>query len=140
HQRVGAVAETREGSEVMTTEALMAAAESGDQSQTQAVDSSTSHRVELLGIPDGMIEEYSTRVRQIEQRKDQLVDAHVERTGRQPSNATVLKYRQQATLESRQAKDTDASETLPEKMSRWRRRAIGAGFNPDDVVRGAVGH
>lgn len=140
HQRVGALPETRGGSAVMTTEALLAAAESGEQAQTKTVDSAGSHRVELTGIPEGLIEEFSTRVRQIEERKDELIAFHLQRTGRQPSNATVLKYRQQATLESRQAKDTDSEETLPEKMAGWRRRAISAGFNPDQVIREAVGH
>lgn len=140
-ERVGAVPESRdtEASNTLTAEAVMAASESADQQDAQTVPN-VSHHVELAGIPDDLVEEFSTRARQIEERKDAMVEQYVSRYGKQPSNATVLQFRQKATLDSREAKDTENPETLPEKMVGWRRRAIGAGHNPDDVVKAAVGH
>lgn len=140
HQRIGAVAETRGGSAVMTHEALLAATESPSQGTVPTMETAGSHRVELAGVPEELIEEFSTRARLINEVALKKVAEHTERLGASPSNAMILKYRQQATLETRQAKDTDNAETLPEKMFRWRRRAISAGFNPDQVIRDAVGH
>lgn len=142
HEKAGTVAETKTAgpTALLTTEALMAASESSAQQGAQTEDVSTSHQVELAGIPEDLIEEFSTRSRLINEATDAKIAAHESRTGSRPSNATILQYRREATLESREAKDTANAEALPEKMAGWRRRAIGAGRDPDEVVKAAVGH
>lgn len=140
HERVGAVAQQREGASLMTNEALLAATESGDADVQEVAWVGTTPRVELAGVPDALIEEFSTRARQIEARKDELIVQHRETTGREPSNKQILEYRQQATLESREAKDPEDEATLPIKMSKWKSRALAIGIPPEQVVRDATGH
>jgi hypothetical protein len=75
---------------------------------------------EITGVPDGLIKEFSTRSKFIEQEKQRLVDAYVARHGRQPSPRTVLKLRAQATLATRPEKDI---RSLADLTSEWRQRA-----------------
>ncbi|MEE5325179.1 relaxase domain-containing protein, partial [Streptococcus pneumoniae] len=97
------------------------------------------HRVELAGVPDSLIEEFSTRSRLIEARKDELIRQWTDNHGRTPPAAVVLQLRQQATLETRTPKRT-SSETLAEKMVSWRDRAVAGGHDPSAIVSAAVGH
>lgn len=135
-QSAGTRAESRESPEV-DVEALLADAAADD---VEATGFSPTHRVELAGVPDALIEEFSTRSAQIEARTDELVAAHVASTGHQPSAKQVLQYRQQATLENRPDKDSIPETTLPQKLASWRHRAYTAGVQPDEVVAAAVGH
>ncbi|XKH52067.1 relaxase domain-containing protein [Citricoccus nitrophenolicus] len=118
HQQIGALPESR--------------AEDGQ-------PDTTGHRVELAGVPDSLIAEFSTRSRDIEARKDQLVAEWVATRGRQPPAAIVLQLRQQATLETRTPKQ-DQSLSLAEKMVGWRERSLVTGHDPATVVANAVGH
>lgn len=98
------------------------------------------NRVELAGVPDELIEEFSNRSVLIRQRKDELIATFIDEYGRQPTAREVLVIRQQATLENRPDKDTIENVTLPEKLSWWRQRTIDSGIDPESVVRNAVGH
>jgi conjugative relaxase-like TrwC/TraI family protein len=75
---------------------------------------------EITGVPEGLIGEFSTRSRFIEEEKNRLIDAYVARHGRQPSPRTVLKLRAQATLATRPDKDV---RSLADLTAEWRQRA-----------------
>ncbi|QUL78029.1 MobF family relaxase [Brevibacterium sp. SMBL_HHYL_HB1] len=98
------------------------------------------HRVELAGIPDELIEEFSSRSISIEARTDELIAEYTDTHGRRPTAREILIIRQRATLENRPDKETVERTTLPEKMHWWRQRTHMAGLDPDTVVRNAVGH
>lgn len=98
------------------------------------------HRVELAGVPDRLIEEFSTRSVSISARTDELIERYVETTGRKPSAREVLMMRQQATLENRPDKSEIPEVTLAEKIASWRSRAQAAGTEPAEVIAAATGH
>jgi len=75
---------------------------------------------EITGVPDQLIETFSSRSRAIEVEKDRLIAAYVTKHGREPSATTVIKLRAQATLATRPDK-TIAS--LAELTAEWRARA-----------------
>lgn len=55
----------------------------------------------IAGVPEELVAEFSTRARHIDAEKNRLIDENVAQRGRQPSNATILKLRAQATLATR---------------------------------------
>jgi len=71
--------------------------------------------------------EFSQRVEQIENSKDELIEAFVADHGRRPTGVEIVRLRQQATIATRPAK-TDRS--LSEMTDDWRRRAgnLEAGY------------
>jgi conjugative relaxase-like TrwC/TraI family protein len=77
-------------------------------------------RYEVTGIPEGLMAEFSKRSAAVEVRKDELVAAYASTHGHQPSDVAVLKLRQQATLETRPAKE---HRSLDELTGQWRDRA-----------------
>jgi conjugative relaxase-like TrwC/TraI family protein len=99
-----------------------------------------SARAELVGVPDALLAEFSSRSIEIEARTDELVAAWEERTGRKAPAAVLLELRQEATLTTRRPKETSGALSLPEKMSAWRLRAVNAGFSPAKVIADATGH
>lgn len=135
HQQIDALPESRSEDGTQLAEALSVATAE----DLSAQPDTTGHRVELAGVPDSLIEEFSTRSRDIEARKDELVAAWVATHGRQPPAAVVLQLRQQATLETRTPKQ-DRSLSLAEKMVGWRDRTLATGHDPATVVANAVGH
>lgn len=135
HQQIGALLESRSEDSQQLADALAAAPAEDVSGQSD----SGGHRVELAGVPDSLIEEFSTRSRVIEARKDQLVAAWVVTHGRQPAAAIVLQLRQQATLQTRTPKQ-DQSLSLAEKMVGWRERSLATGHDPTTVVANGVGH
>ncbi|MDP9906173.1 MobF family relaxase [Arthrobacter bambusae] len=92
---------------------------------------------ELSGVDAGLITEFSARARVIELEKDRLVRLWKLEHGRNPSDATVLKLRQQATLSTRTAKDAQ-SVPLAERLTSWRRRAEGLGCTPERLITATV--
>ena len=88
---------------------------------------------ELSGVDAGLITEFSTRARIIELEKDRLVRLWNLEHGTNPSDATVLKLRQQATLSTRTAKDAQPV-PLTERLTSWRRRAEGLGCRPERLT------
>ncbi|WP_332602514.1 MobF family relaxase [Arthrobacter sp. S2(2024)] len=88
---------------------------------------------ELSGVEPGLITEFSARARIIELEKDRLVRLWNLEHGTDPSDATVLKLRQQATLSTRAAKDAQPV-PLAERLASWRRRAEGLGCTPERLI------
>ncbi len=77
-------------------------------------------RYEVTGVPEALMAEFSSRSAAIEVRKDELVAAYASAHGHQPGDVAVLKLRQQATLETRPAKE---HRSLDELSGQWRDRA-----------------
>lgn len=86
HQQIGVLSESRSEDGQQLSDALAAVTAEDVSAQPDI----TGHRVELAGVPDSLIEEFSTRSRDIEARKDQLVAEWVATRGRQPPAAIVL--------------------------------------------------
>lgn len=137
HQQVGTIAESRSGD---ADAALQAALNDAEEEQSPEPTKGR-QQVELAGVPDELIEEFSSRSAAIEARTDELVADYRNHHGREPSRELINQLRQRATLETRQAKDSEGQQqTLAEKKQGWRSRAIAAGSSPKEVVREAVGH
>src|SRR5699024_8075824 len=60
--------------------------------------------VELAGVSDDLIREFSQRSVLIEQRKDELIEQYVDTHGHMPPQHVILQLRQRATLETRSQK------------------------------------
>ena len=71
-------------------------------------------------VPERLVAEFSSRSRQIDQEKNRLIAEYVARQGRQPSLATVIKLRAQATLATRPEKQV---RSLADLTGEWRERA-----------------
>lgn len=74
----------------------------------------------ITEIPEELVAEFSTRARHIDIEKDRLIAEYVAQHGRQPSNATILKLRAQATLTTRPEKQV---RSLADLTAEWRDRA-----------------
>ncbi|WP_424923547.1 relaxase domain-containing protein [Auritidibacter ignavus] len=74
----------------------------------------------ITDVPEELMAEFSTRARQIAMEKDLLVAEYVASSGPQPSDATVIRLRAQATLAMRPEKQV---RSLAELTGRWRTRA-----------------
>lgn len=77
-------------------------------------------RWEIAGVTDHLITEFSSRTREIELRKDQLIAEYVARHGRMPSARTIVELRAQATLVTRPPKEV---RSLADLTTGWRQRA-----------------
>ncbi|GAA2011470.1 MobF family relaxase [Brevibacterium samyangense] len=73
-------------------------------------------------VPEELVQEFSTRARHINAEKDRLIAEYVARHGRQPSTATIIKLRAQATLATRPEKQV---RSLADLTAEWRTRATG---------------
>ncbi|QBE50199.1 conjugal transfer protein [Leucobacter triazinivorans] len=76
----------------------------------------------ITGVPEELIKEFSNRARHIELEKERLIAEYVERHGRRPKPATVIKMLQEATLSTRPEKDV---RSLDDLTTEWRNRATG---------------
>jgi conjugative relaxase-like TrwC/TraI family protein len=108
---------------------------------------------EIAGLSDELIAEFSSRTREIELKKDELIGEYVARHGRMPSPKTIVELRAQATLATRPPKEL---RSLADLTAEWRRRAserlsadatalaatllgaAGASLTADDVPLAAV--
>lgn len=93
---------------------------------------------EIIGVPDELLEAFSSRSRDIETVKDRLISRYVQQYGRRPSPTTIIKLRAQATLATRPDKQirslaelTDdwrsrASQVLGQDATGWAGRVVGA--------------
>lgn len=79
-----------------------------------------SPRMEIVGVSEELIEEFSNRSAEIEHCADQLIDEYREKHGRTPSPGTINRLREQATLETRPPKTI---ESLADLSEQWRERA-----------------
>src|SRR5699024_11231007 len=85
--------------------------------------------VELAGVPEELIREFSQRSVLIEQRTDELIEQYVATHGHRPTQGVLLQLRQQATLETRRSEE-HTSESSAEKMAGRRDRTLTAGPDP----------
>lgn len=76
----------------------------------------------ISAVPEELVQEFSTRARHIDAEKNRLIAEYVARHGRQPSTATVIKLRAQATLTTRPEKEV---RSLADLTAEWRTRATG---------------
>ncbi|MCO5294422.1 MAG: relaxase domain-containing protein [Homoserinimonas sp.] len=74
----------------------------------------------ITTVPERLVAEFSSRSRQIDKEKNRLIAKYVARHGRQPSLATVIKLRAQATLATRPEKQV---RSLADLTNEWRERA-----------------
>jgi conjugative relaxase-like TrwC/TraI family protein len=88
---------------------------------------------ELVGVDTALIAEFSARSRAIELEKDRLIRLWNLEHGKNPSDTTVLKLRQQATLATRAAKSTDPV-PLGNRLDQWHRRAAALGCRPERLL------
>ncbi|WP_431711458.1 MobF family relaxase [Glutamicibacter uratoxydans] len=140
-QTAGALAEVRDDHLNLTADMLTQAIDQHDHDTASAQYEPYNARVELVGIPDELIEEFSTRSRLIEHRTNELVAQWSGTTGQDtPPRHVLLRLRQQATLETRTPKDTSRPLSLTDKMTGWRDRVRDLHYDPAQLVRQATGH
>src|SRR5690606_12950391 len=77
---------------------------------------------EIAGVPEELIEAFSSRSHAIEQETDRLIDRYQDEHRRRPSATTILKLRAQATLATRPPKTLTS---LADLTGQWRARASG---------------
>lgn len=75
---------------------------------------------EVVGVGDELIVEFSSRTREIEIKKDELIREYVARHGRMPSPKVIVELRAEATLATRPPKEL---RSLLDLTAEWRRRA-----------------
>ncbi len=76
----------------------------------------------ISAVPEELVQEFSTRARHINAEKDRLIAEYVAKYGRQPSTATIIKLRAQATLATRPEKQV---RSVADLTAEWRTRATG---------------
>jgi conjugative relaxase-like TrwC/TraI family protein len=76
---------------------------------------------EIVGVPQSLVEKFSSRSRDIDAATDQLIEEYVARHGRRPGSATIMKLRQQANLSRRPAKRVHS---LSHLTDRWRTQTV----------------
>ena len=75
---------------------------------------------EIIGVPDELIAEFSSRSAAIDAETDRLIDQFLTDHGHRPDTRTILRLRQQATLSTRPDK---THYSLADLTDQWRRRA-----------------
>jgi conjugative relaxase-like TrwC/TraI family protein len=88
--------------------------------EDQDADESTAIR-EIAGVPYAVIKGFSDRRAKIEARYAELLSSYAREHGHTPPKAMQYELAQQATLETRKAKDH--AETVGEERARWRAQA-----------------
>lgn len=96
---------------------------------------------ELEGVPNALIAQWSTRVVEVEEKKDEYVAKFEERHGHTPSTAQILRWKARQALRTRKAKSKEP-QPLAEQSKRWRKEAeplIGNGFAfADRILSGEI--
>lgn len=77
----------------------------------------------IVGVPEQLVHEFSTRAHAIDGETDRLIAAYVASHGHRPAAATIMKLRAQATLSTRPEKQLHS---LAELTAGWRNRASNA--------------
>ena len=75
---------------------------------------------EIAGVPEELIQQFSSRTREIELAKDRLISDYLAVHGRMPSEKTIVELRAQATLQTRPPKEI---RSLADLTDEWRDRA-----------------
>ncbi|MBE1874487.1 MobF family relaxase [Myceligenerans pegani] len=87
----------------------------------------------IAGVPEELVEAFSSRSAQIDARTDELIAEHRATHGRAPTSKRIVKYRAQATLETRPEK---VQRSLADLTGAWRNRAARIlGRSPADWAR-----
>ena len=134
-RRTGAVAEQR-GGQIQVT--LPGADSTNADVITVDETADSRYRVELAGIPDELLHEFSTRSVAVEAETDRLIAEYQAEYGALPEHrAEILEMRRQATLSTRTAKSQE-SVPLHRQMFLWKERAHAQGFNINEVVADAL--
>src|SRR5699024_1628546 len=76
----------------------------------------------ITGVPEELVQEFSPRARHIDSETDRLIAEYVDKRGRRPSPATMMKLRAQGPLSTRPDKEV---RSLADLTERWRTRATG---------------
>ncbi len=74
----------------------------------------------ITGVPENLVGEFSSRARHIDLEAHRLVEELAKEHERRPSNTTIIRLRQQATLSTRPEKET---RSLADLAREWRARA-----------------
>src|SRR5690625_1485322 len=74
----------------------------------------------IASVPQALVDAFSSRSRHIDEEKDRLIAAYAEKRGREPSSATSIQLRAQATRATRPEKEIQSLAALTEK---WREQA-----------------
>lgn len=74
---------------------------------------------EVIGVPQSLVEKFSSRLGGIDAATDQLIEEYVANHGHRPRRPTIMKLRQQANLSTRPAKHIHS---LTDLSDLWRRR------------------
>jgi conjugative relaxase-like TrwC/TraI family protein len=94
-------------------------------------------RLEVAGVGQALLAEFSQRSTAIEERTTILIDQFVATRGRRPTSTEVIRLRQQATLETRPDK---AYRSLGDMTADWQRRATPfVGDQPESWVASLAG-
>jgi conjugative relaxase-like TrwC/TraI family protein len=75
---------------------------------------------EITGVPQSLVEEFSSRSRDINAETDRLIEEYVANHGRRPRPNTIMRLRQRANLAHRPEKQIHS---LSDLAARWRGRA-----------------
>lgn len=95
------------------------------------------YRVELVGVPDELIHEFSSRSVAVEAETNRLIQEYEAEHGNSPSTDDLLSMRRQATLSTRTAKVQEAT-PLHMQMFEWKKRAWDQGFDVHRIVSSAL--
>ena len=91
-------------------------------------------QAEIAGIPDGVLEVFSKRTRQVEDLRDMLLGAFREREGRDPTKREYAVISREAATDSRRDK---TGIPLDELMPRWQDEARELGWTGQQVLTAA---
>lgn len=90
-------------------------------------------KLELTGVEDELIREFSSRSRLIDVETDRLVHEWAQTHGHEPTASNKIRLRQQATLSTRTAKP-DRIVPLSIRTEEWRKRSAAKGFDAERVL------
>ncbi|WP_207346339.1 MobF family relaxase [Arthrobacter sp. E3] len=93
--------------------------------------------LELTGVDQQLIKEFSNRSRLIDAETDRLTQLWTTEHDKRPGATTIIKLRQIATLTTRQPKD-ESPRPLTELRASWQQRAIATGKTPRAVVENTI--
>ncbi|WP_288781796.1 MobF family relaxase [uncultured Kocuria sp.] len=96
-------------------------------------------RVEIAGVPDDLIAEFSTRALAINTRTDELIAEWQAGHDTELPQATLLEFRRQATLETREPKAGD-KQPLSSRITDWQDRCWRLRLDPGKIVSAATGN
>ncbi|HEX2893286.1 MAG TPA: MobF family relaxase [Marmoricola sp.] len=89
---------------------------------------------EITGVPQSLVEHFSSRSRDINAETDRLIEEYVATHGRRPRPATIMKLRQRANLAHRPEKQIHS---LADLTAMWRGRAVrDVGDDDTTLARG----